>query len=394
MDEFKQYDNNGVEINSAEAVPVPPPAPTPEIRYRVPRTKWIMLSLVLIILGAVMISLGLATGSRGGRIHFANGLHVEPSTWHSANRDSRETFYNALDIHTIDVTTVFNNVHVIPTSNPYPSVFSARGNFTAIVTDGVLSVSTPETAGAHHFMRNVGTLYIGPAGISMNRYTRGNVDYRYLEFGFGNMHRNRSSNIRVYVPDSAQHFNVSVGTGNIRMDGINAETANLNTSTGNIHFSEGYLANGNVQTRTGTIRISPDASIPTNIDAQSTTGSIHFDGGEMSRGAFRTTTGTIRVNGEIEGNFSANTTTGTIHVNDASRSHNHSGEITLGATTGTIRFDTGAPESNFNYNITATTGTMRTNGQRRDTRHFSGGNGSIPVNVRTTTGNIHLDFGG
>ena len=387
MDDSKQYNNDGTEVNLPELAPI-------EVPPHRPRRPLARIALIFIILGTVMIGAGWVSGSRGGRVHFANGLRIESFRRNAIQGDmSAETFYDSLNTHTVEVSTFLSNITIVPTSDPYPRVVSSsRTPLDMSVTDGRLRVNAPGVERAFMHMFNMQLVF---ADISFSNYMHNGVRYNYLEFELGSpfrrLHRN---NIRIYAPSTVNHFDVNTTTGTIRISDIDTSSVNLRTTTGNIHFSDGQLPHGYMRTNTGTIRVSLHENTSTHLQAQTSTGNIHFGGGWLQNSEFRTNTGTIRVDAQIVGSFSANATTGNIHINDYSLSHEfHGGDgIQIGATTGTIRFSTNAPESDFNYNMSISTGTMRTNGVRRDTRNFSGGSGNMPLNVRATTGNIHLNF--
>jgi len=390
MDELKRYNNDGTEVSEI----------VKKLESHEPpkrRVSWLKLSALLIIFGAILLGAGWASGSRGGRVHFSGGFRVESFRRGQDEGSTAETFYNLSNIHTISVSASHGNVTVIPTSSPHIRVVPS--NRTPLIisdSDGILHVTAPGAGENRHNWSRISFLSLGHSGVSINRYYIDNTRYGYVEFAVGRAGRNSSrDNIRIYVPDSVQNYIVATTTGTIRMDGVNATNVNLRATTGNINFN-GQLLMGDIRTTTGTIRINTDENSTTILRAQSTTGNINFDGGIMYDSYFRATTGTIRATGEVKNTFSANATTGNIHVQDTTRLHDYViaiDGIQLSATTGTIRFSSNAPEWNFRYNTQVTTGTIRTNGTRRETRNFSGGNGSFPMNVRTTTGNIHLEFG-
>jgi len=478
MDDIRQYNNDGGDSG------IDKPISTSK-----PKRPWIRLSIVLIILGALLILGGFATGSRGGRIHFDRGLRIESFSAAERIVNNNPHFESNSTVHTVIVNDArFRTVTIVPTSNPTLSVTGAEDidlNVTEI--DGVVVISPTGIGGADIIgFRNSTNLSLmdfgGAFGISyvsgrplistdMNLATGNNFRegdrVRYLQYNIGGR-VSFGGAIRVYMPSSVQYLNVNTTSGTIRINNestlsvltVNSSSGNIHvnggtiidgglrstsgtirvndttvqggfsaqSSSGNIHFNGDRLPSGYFRSTSGTIRVNAtvdenffaqsssgnihfdgdrlpsgyfrstsgtirvNATVDENFSAQSGSGNIHFNGDRLTHGSFQSTSGTIRVDTALEGNFSAVSSSGNIHVNDNSRTSTGGYQITLRANSGTVRFNTSASVSHFNYNVNVGSGTIRTEGSRRDGRTFSSGNGDTNIIANTSSGNVHLNF--
>jgi hypothetical protein len=339
MDELRQRDNNGTETNTWEAKP-----------YRRAPVAWGRIAVLLIILGAVLFAAGWALGSRGGRVYFENGLHVTtvPTGEYTAENIAETVVLNE-NVHTIRVNGTSNAIHFVPTTDRAARVQTNNRNVIINEANGVLDIRV-ERAAERRFRG--GIFNVGNLGVTWNRAE----GRRFLEynFDFGNISfENVNNAIRVYVPEHVRVIDARSTSGRIRLENVN--TAQLSLST--------------------------------------TSGSINIDGGINENARFQTTSGSVRANGYFNGNIYARTTSGGINIEHYGASHPVADSIQLSSTSGTLRFATNAPLSDFSYNLSVTSGSMRVNEDRLSGRNVSGGRGNISITARATSGSIRLNFG-
>jgi hypothetical protein len=371
MDEFRQ--NNDGTIASPTDFSTDPSHEEKPRRFR----SWTGLAVILIVIGFIMIGVGRLSGSRGGRLYFNDGNgNMRIESFRRGEQSTGEAFDQTANIQASSVTvrTGVVNVTVVPTSEAYVRVTAPPGvELTFYESGGQLTITDGRAfRGGNVSFRSWNIISLGGVGIAHRRHTIDDARTSYLEFSVDRWFGPIRQYVRLYVPGNVQSLSVTTTTGTVRIDDIAVESLEVAATTGNIHI------NGTDSQQT---------------NARTTTGSIHFESDVLRKGNFVATTGTVRVAGALEGGFYARTTTGSVHVNDLSTSH-AGDEIALTATTGAIRFSTHAPQGLFNYNLIVTTGSIHIDGNRLTGRHASGGTGNTPLNIRTTTGSVHVGFGG
>ena len=92
------------------------------------------------------------------------------------------------------------------------------------------------------------------------------------------------------------------------------------------------------------------------------------------------------------GDIYARSTSGSVRIEDHNTSHRDTSSIQLHATSGSVNFDTRAPISDFRYELSVSSGSMRVDGSRLDGRSANGGTGNTLINARSTSGSIRLNF--
>ena len=403
MAELNQPNSNITEETATyiESHSTPPTSP---IRRR---KSWLMRAIMLILLGLVLFGIGWASGSRGGVIHLRNGFRVEPVQY-NRNRSGTTIHQPSSTIHTIYITTPANRIIVVPTTEATPRVVVPPGvqQISMSENNGVWTINAPIQSQNNIFgsgttihlgpislqnMRSVQLISIGVLRLSWHRYSINGVPssyqhFSYLVYGFG---RQTSQNIRLYVPANLETLNINVNTGSVNVSNINVTNLNITTTTGSVNVSGVNNLMAYIRTNTGSINFTGGTLWDSTFRA--TTGSINFTGDTLQNSTFRTNTGSIRVNAYLAGDFYARATTGSITINDSSTRHTR-GHFQMQATTGTIRFSSRANDTDFRYDLSVTTGSMRRNGNRLEGRSASGGTGNVLVEARTTTGSVHVDF--
>jgi len=347
MDELRQHDNNGTIASTWDESPI----------YK-PRKPWGRIAVFLIIIGVILFAAGWASGSRGGRVYFENGLRVV-----SFPLEAHEPAINAVDlnfssnIHSVIVNATSCAIRIIPTSDATPRVTASDDRrLTINERNGRLYVDsraagTTIANGVNVRWNRVGIMNMGTLGVSWNRVN--NTSFMDFNFDFSNFSfTNLSNTIRVYVPSTVAAVEARSTSGSVRMEGVSTTQLNL----------------------------------------RSTSGSVGLEGGTHENTHLQSTSGSVRANAYFAGDIYARSTSGGVNVQDSSTSHRNTNSIQLRSTSGSVRFETRAPVSDFRYDLSVTSGSMRIDGARLDGRRASGGSGNVPITARSTSGSVHLDF--
>jgi len=327
--------------------------------YDKPRKPWGRIALFLIILGAVLFAAGWLSGSRGGRVYFENGIRIAtyPLETHETSATAANLTFGS-NIHTVTVNTTSCAIRIVPTSSDTVQVVSIDSRrVTVDETDGRLYVRARHTGGMQVVngvnvnIRRGSLFSVGTLGVSWNRTN----DARFLDFNFDPSSfsfANFNNTIRVYVPDRVQYIEARSTSGSVRLENVSTRRLNL----------------------------------------RSTSGSVGVEGGTHENASLQSTSGSVRANGYIVGDIYARSTSGSVNIQDYSTSHRNTNAIQLRSTSGSVRFETRAPLTDFRYDLTVTSGSMRVDGRRIDGRRTSGGNGTTPITARSTSGSVQLYF--
>jgi len=313
---------------------------------------WFKLALVLIILGAIILAVGLLTGSRGGRVHFSGGFRIETYPLEDQSHVGFVEFTATEQVREIVVSAVSESVTLVPTSASVPSVTGRDIEIT--VQNGVMTVSRVgmNIFGGNFRHTRIGIFNFGNTGIAWVRDN--NESYLDINYDWRNPFRGiNQGGIRVYVPDNVEIVNARSVSGSVRLSDISTSDLTLNA----------------------------------------TSGSVRVEGGTHNDVTLRSVSGSVRFDGYIGGSLNASSTSGSVNVSDSSRSYGAGETITLRSVSGSVTFTTSAPASNFNYSVSSVSGSMRVDGDRIDGRRGSGGTGSVPVDASTTSGSIRIEFG-
>ena len=348
MDESRQHDNNGIITSTWEESP----------RHYRPRKPWGRIAVFLIILGVILFAVGWASGSRGGRVYFENGLRVV-----SFPLEAHEPTISAVDlnfssnIHTVIVNATSCAIRIIPTSDATPRVASSDDRrLTVNERNGRLYIDsraagTTVVNGVNMRWNRWQFMNIGTLGVSWNRVD--NTSFMDFNFDFSNFSfANFGNTIRVYVPNTVAVIEARSTSGSVRMEGVSSTQVNL----------------------------------------RSTSGSVSLEGGTHGNTHLQSTSGSVRANAYFAGDIYARSTSGGVNIQDYSTSHRNTNSIQLRSTSGSVRFNTRAPITDFRYDLSVTSGSMRIDGSRLDGRRASGGSGNTPITARSTSGGVHLDF--
>ena len=383
MDEQKQYNNDGTTTIAWDDSPIGRP-----------RRPWGRISIILIILGTLLFVAGWVSGARGGRVYFENGLRVATFPLEEMTAGAMDlTFSN--NFHTINVNATSDRVQIIPTSDSAPRVTASDDRRVTInERGGTLYVESRATSGTmlvngfNVRWNRVGLMDIGTLGVSWNRVN--NTSFLDFNFDISNFSfRNLGNTVRVYVPNSITNIDARSTSGSVRMEGVSTTQLNLRATSGSVSVDGGTHGNTHLQSNSGSVRM--ENASTTQLNMRATSGSVHVNGGTHDNIHLQSNSGSIRANGHF-GDIDARTTSGGVHIQDYSTSHRNTDNIQLRSNSGGVRFSTRAPISDFNYDISVSSGAMRVDGARLDGRRASGGNGNTPITARTTSGSVHLDF--
>jgi len=319
---------------------------------------WGKLAVFFILLGACLFGLGWLSGSRGGRVYFSGGVRVI-----SHSQVVEEHGEQAMDmifgshINAITANTVSNGIVFIPTSgNEIRVTYANHREVSVNEVDGRLHVdvriaNSTTTFGGIVTRRQF--LNFGRQGVSWNRVN----DTRFLEFNFDFANFSVTSNaVRIYVPSSVLDIEARSVSGSVRIDGVNT----------------------------------------TNLNLQTTSGRVTVEGGTHENSHLRSTSGSVNANAYFAGDLYARSTSGSVNITDRSTLHRHvagSEGIRLRSTSGSVNFSTRAEISDFRYNVSVVSGSMRVDGSRVSGRRASGGSGAVPLDVSTTSGSVRVSFG-
>lgn len=327
-----------------------------ERRYRKP---WGRIAIFLIIVGIALFAAGWASGSRGGRVYFENGLRVETYPLEAVTTNLEAVNLNlSSNIHTIVVNATSYAIRFVPTSFDTPQIVSTENRDIVInEVNGRLYVDSRNSgarviSGINRNRRSLHIMNIGTFGVSWNR--DGSTSFMDFNFDFANfMVNNRGgSTITVYVPDRVHQIEARSTSGSVRLENISTSRLNL----------------------------------------RSTSGSVNVDGGTHENTRLQSTSGSVRGNGYFAGDIYARSTSGGVNIQDSSISHRNTGSIHLQSTSGSVRFETAAPISDFRYELSVTSGSVRIDGTSISGRRVNGGSGNVLINARSTSGSIHLNF--
>jgi len=282
------------------------------------------------------------------------------------------------------------NIHVyLPSSVMYLEVNTTSG-VVRITNDGTLnSLNVRSSSGNIHV--NGGDIVNGNLHSSSGT-TRVNID------NVGSFASQTSSGNIHFNANNLENGTFLASSGVVRVDASVENNISVQTSSGNIHFNSDSVSTGYFRASSGVIRV--NASFEERFSAQSTSGNIHFNGDRLANGRFGSSSGVIRVDAALEGDFTAAAGSGNIHVNDTS-TRQTIGAYSLRATSGNIRFNTSRTVPQFSYTVNVGSGTIRTQGRRRDGRTYHGDGLSLGISApplvlieaTTTSGNVHLNFG-
>ena len=346
MDELKPLNNGPQPEKTTDSDILYSPAPRP--RRRMP---WGGVAVALILLGIALFAVGWLSGSRGGRIYFDRGIRVETGDREDFVPTGNGNFTFANNFDSLVVNASSRAIRIFPSSGQDVRVTVPPDLRIEINEQGrTLDIDTrARTTGSTrriHFMT-----FGGARGVTFNR--AGGTGYLNFDFDFTNP-RNiwATGGIRVYVPDSVNDIYARTSSGSVRINDVST----------------------------------------TNLRAQTSSGRVEVNGGTHQDVHLQTSSGSVIANGYFSGALHAQTSSGRVRVHDYNNRRTGSENIQLRSSSGSVRFYTRAPLSDFNYRISVTSGSMRVDDNRISGRNASGGSGGTTINASTTSGGVRLNF--
>ena len=361
MDERQQFNNDGMPVEPIpEGVVVPlPEAEPPKKRRRVP---WNKCAVFFIVFGVIIWVAGfVVSGGRSGAVYFSL---VDGFTTTTIGRTNETTnafvsIENASDINVIQVNTTAINIVIDPPrrGDSQGVRFINVDPVDVTITDGTLTINT---TGIERSVTNIGV------GFHNRREIRVSLSGDFDEV----IASTSSGSIRV-LNTNAIHFHLQSTSGSIRMEDSNAaNTLFANTLSGSIRFDE----------------VSSDHFV-----ASSTSGSVRGENINSMLGEFSTVSGSINLDEVSWRDLIARSTSGSIRISDAKI--DPTGESTsLTSVSGSINIEVDGRSSDFSYDLSSASGSLRINDRRISGRNIQSGSGNHTINMRTTSGSIRLSF--
>ena len=324
-------------------------------RYERRNIPWVKISLLCMLAGVILFAAGWATGSRGGRVYLDRGLRVVSYPLPDDAESGRTVdFTSTAQVREIVANTISDSITFIPTTDNAVRVVGMDVRVTE--TNGVLNVDARPVGSVitgTNFSWFRGGAFVGRHGMGWVR--EGDSRFFDFNFDFSNFWQfgSISNAVRVYVPSGVNVIEARSVSGSVRIEDISTTSLNL----------------------------------------QSTSGSINVNGGTHADTRLRSTSGSVRFDGNLTAGIDASSTSGSVRITDNSTQFAAGSEISLRSTSGSVSFTTAAPASAFSYSMSVTSGSMRVDGNRISGRNTSGGSGNIPINARSTSGGVTLEFG-
>ena len=338
----RQYNNDGFPNDPAQD----DFGPVPSYMERRPRRRvaWARLAVVLMVLGVVLYAAGFMSGARGGNIYFSNGrFHIS-----AVNASDEGSASMTVDpFHSVDIHAGSSRVVIAQGNNYGVVVPTGWREPTVDVTGGVLVIDA-------------------------RRQGRSNIQF----FGITNSTGENNDVIRVYVPDNSLvggEIRVTTSSGRISIDRVNVGNIFATASSGRIEVSNISTFVSRMELRSSSGRVTVE-NVP--------------DAGDIS---IQTSSGRIDIDRAGWHSLTARASSGRINVTRGQEA-GQAGHTNLQASSGVVAVEIAGRRSDYRYSLNVSSGNMRVDGDRISGRNFSGGTGDNEIVIRTSSGNIRLDF--
>ena len=319
------------------------------------KMNWLRFALMLIIIGGIMAGGAWMTGARGGTIGWNRGplFFATPiGSGETHNISVRPQGINELIIYSSSARVTIRTNH---RSNDFAIEFQGLPpNYD--VSGGTLTVDARPAQvirGINFFGFGFGGYAVSvdvPAGMALDvrvSSSSGGVDIRHPNFGELQVSTS-SGRIEIERTEASDGIWLSASSGRISAEYVVAPSGSFSSSSGRIEISDSHFDNLNVSSSSGRQEIE-DVSWQ-NLQASSSSGRISIDDARI-----RLATGSTNIS----------------------------------ASSGSINLTVDGNESDFNYYLRSNSGSIRVNGERRETRNI----GNLhDINIRTTSGSIRLNF--
>jgi len=412
----------------------------PVTRRRAWRLPSVGVAIFLILLGGLMHGAAWMQGARGGSFVWRDGrieVEVAQNIAHAGQVSELpigSSGNRSENFHEVHIIATNRNVVILP-SDTVRAAYTGTSNVNIGIEDGVLTIAQRQT-GTQVFnvmdldfspgRSNEIRLYLPPEffayqdGLVSVRTTNGNIR---VEGDFTNlMASSTSGNITVANNNNyVSSMTLLATTGRISVDNMNTiASLEVTATTGRttIRNFTGTLDAATIRSTTGNIAIYNIGGMDT-ITATATTGNIEVRNisSEMESVNLRTTTGRQNIYG-IPHVRQLNTasTTGRVHMDDIGWAnlgivtttgrvdvtqgraiclYGRDTSTQLSATTGNISLQLAGARDDFRLGLTSSSGRVSTDGTRISERgSIELGAGTSPIYIRTTSGNITINFVG
>lgn len=229
-----------------------------------------------------------------------------------------------------------------------------------------------------------------------------------INFKLNNMDENY---IKIYVPKDAdfQEIDIDNVSGFIFLESLNVKNLKVNSTSADIELDNVKSEKLVVKSVSGYISTSDLTS--NHINYSSTSGDMKFENITNSTDGVEeisSISGSIDISDSSLQNSTIKTTSGKINIDSSkvegltaksvSGSINMKGEFlkttSLHSTSGKILLDTSIPKSEYNYDISSSSGSIHVDDEKfkKSITQNNGENSSNEIKISTTSGSIELDF--
>ncbi|MCL2364406.1 MAG: DUF4097 domain-containing protein [Defluviitaleaceae bacterium] len=327
------------------------------------KIRWIPLALVLIVMGGLMFGGAWLSGARGGGIYWENGrFRVSAANRRGDNRTEVTLPANAANALTLSLNIRSANLTIVPTNGNMALVVYGDVDHTVRYANGTLSIETP----AHQ--------------------TRG------IQIFGGSFNRRE---VRLYLPHNTnvQVIDARTTSGNITIEDFAGRELTLQTNSGNIRVSDIDVILANMQVHSGNITVNNMTS--NTLSTNGNSGNVRINDSDISGITISMSSGNAVINGGTFTHLQTDSNSGNITVDAAAR---QDGSVRVEARSGTIRLTLHGADAPLrgirdNHELRAHSGNINLNGQRiRGNSNATSATANFYVQVRTTSGNIHVNY--
>ena len=320
------------------------------------KINWLRIALMMILIGGILAGGAWLAGGRGGMFRWTQGLvfFTDPI----GGDETHNVTVSTQNINELQILASSARVHLRTNhrGNDIEITFVGMSpNYTA--SGGRLTVDARRDniiTGIHIFGGTIGTndsvhVYI-PVGIELGASVSGSsgrVDVRYPYFSELNI-RTSSGRIELEHAEVSGSLTLSSSSGRISAEYVTAPSGSFQSSSGRIEISDSHFGNLYVSSSSGRQEI--EDSSWNNLQASSSSGRIEINDAVIPSAA---------------------------------------GITSISASSGRVDLTVIGNESDFNYSLRSNSGSVRVDGERRQSRNIEN---LHDINIRTTSGAIRLNF--
>lgn len=355
------------------------------------------LVLILLILGGGLATVGLGMGANISETRAPKllGITVHSNTGRDtatlevskdfATSNGEIKYLENLNLESFDKIksdSIYMDVKIIQADN-YGIKISynqKQGEYTYKVENDTLKIrnenKTTININSKNFVDDYITIYV-PENIAFKEIDIDNISGNiFLENIISDKLRTNSTSADINLYNiKSDELNISSVSGNIFTDEINSEIINCKTTSGIIEFGD-----------TTNFSKSKDKS---KFDINSVSGDISIVNSDLQNVDLKTTSGKIKIDSSKIEKLTANSVSGSIEADEEFLD-----AISLKSTSGKIILNTLIEKSEYNYDISSTSGSINIDGTKykKNVTQNNGKDSSNKIKITTTSGNIELDF--